>query len=168
MRDRKLLLMAVCVLNNLSLANLAGLASVQVVASDVVIQDNDSLLSSDLPGLQIVGGGVQVRQCQVLPTVSGFASLASVGEYFHVSENPAMTAISAAPSLVSVGGNLTIRDNPGLSTLSGLVSVATVGLDFTVRDNPLLPTCQAQALLAPIMVAGATTVQNNLADACGN
>jgi len=97
------------------LTHLAGLASLQAVAGNLVIIHASQLTDIDLPSLESVGGMVTIGKNDVLNTLAGLANLTSIGAlgtetYLHVGDNPNLapcwTWLIAAQTGVPCGRDL--------------------------------------------------------------
>ena len=77
---------------------------------DDVISDVGWIEIIDLPCLESVDGGLSIGNNPSLVSLGSLSSLATVGDYLDIHENPALNDV-VIPSLTHVGGWMAILDN---------------------------------------------------------
>ena len=114
-------------------ADLAQLDGVDCVSGDLVIT---GVSTSDLPALplSVVTGDVVIAGNPQLTSLSGLASLHSVGDMYLVQGNPQLADVSDLAHLDRVQ-NIRIVGNDGLVDLAGLSPISTLQADLHVEDN---------------------------------
>ena len=123
-----------------ALESLEGLRSLQVVASDVVIDSNGSL--SNVYGLQKlkkIGGLLAILQHSVLTDLTALESLEEVGTGIKIEDNLALQNMDSLQFIGAVSHSVTIRNNPKLKSLKGLTSLHDAGSKgLTIEGNHLI------------------------------
>ena len=155
-----------------------------VVTGDLVVDDQDWLVSLVLPCLVSVDGALTIREndhadlatveMPALVTVGGdldvddddslvtfdMPSLTTVGGHLDIYRNISLATFDMS-ALTTVGGYLEIESNASLGGLGGLPSLASVGGYLSIRGNPCLSQLEAVAFAEPISVHSYTDVSLN-------
>ena len=156
----------------------------EIVTGDLVVEDQDWLVSLELPCLASVDGRLNIKENDHASLTSvDMSSLTSVGGDLDIDANTSLTTFDM-PSLASVGGHLVIywnnplttfdmdnltatggyveiESNASLGSLDGLSSLTSVGGYLSIRGNPCLSQLEAVAFAEPISVHSYTDVSLN-------
>ena len=84
------------------------------------------------PGLQTIGGFLNIQQNAVLTHLGGLTSLTSVGSYLQSYQNALLGNVNGLDSLTSVGGDLIFYNNDALASFNGLAALQSVGGDIAI------------------------------------
>jgi hypothetical protein len=98
-------------------------------------QDSDVTGNMTFPNLVTVGGGLTLNDWRVaglpvacpLTSITGFASLISVGGTFRMYLTDYVTTIDAFPLLTTISGALAINDMRSLTTINRFPSLTSIG-----------------------------------------
>ena len=123
--------------NNTNLINTAGLASLNLVAGGLTIEENPKLTSTGGIGNNLNSVGVNSDGESIV--ITNNPALVDIGEWdiwkgevsggLTVEDNLVLAHLNGMSGLKSVGGGVTIRFNPVLSDISGLQNLNSVGKD---------------------------------------
>ncbi len=105
---------------------------ITIIAGDLVIRNNDALVTLDIRALERVFGRVIVTDNGALRDLSA-PNLVSVGDDVIIEDNDALVTIDLS-NLEEVGGDLAVNDNDSLEDLD-VGAVASVGGDLSITGN---------------------------------
>jgi hypothetical protein len=130
-------------LTGTTITNLNGLENLKIVDGDLLIANNDSLLSLEgLNSLDSVNNLI-IRNNLRLSNLDGLNNL-DYAYYFQLWENENLLNIHGLENLKHVESNFWIKDNPRLKNLIGLHNLDTVSSyyssPFTIENNDSLST----------------------------
>lgn len=132
-------------INYSSLQTLAGLNSLTSISEDLLIVDNEDLISMfGLFNLQSIGNELRVSDNISLQNMYGLSGLQSVRN-LEVSQNDVLTNLNALSNVTSSIDYLYIRNNAALTSLNGLQNVPAVNNQFRVSRNDVLSDISAVA-----------------------
>jgi hypothetical protein len=136
----------VVVANEADLAALAGVRAVQgslriegtslgavdlpelvAVGGDLMVWENDALVTLSLPALQHVAGSVSLYDDGALTSLQGLAELRTVGGDLSVNRMDGLVSLQGLESLRRVGGKLYVFHDVALASLQGLDNLELVG-----------------------------------------
>jgi hypothetical protein len=109
---------------SLALVELPELVS---VGGDLVVWENEELVTLSLPALQHVAGSVSLYDLESLTSLEGLSSLRTVGGDLSVNRMEGLASLQGLESLRRVGGKLYVFHDVGLTSLQGLDNLELVG-----------------------------------------
>lgn len=117
------------------ICNLKALCSLQSIAGDLIISDNEKTRLSTLEGLQgltSIGGDFTLDAD--IPSVEGLDNLKTIGGKLYISSGP--TNLVGLGKLESIGGALEVYE-AGLENFQGLNSLKTIGSRLSIYRAPV-------------------------------
>ena len=126
---------------NLSLTNQAQVNSFSYteVTGYLAIHGNDiTNLSQVASSIARVGDYLYIGDNPALITVNGFNSLTNVGGGFYVYRNTNLVSFSGFAALRETGDNIEFYRNPSLVSITGFNSLQTAGYSMEFSYNPVL------------------------------
>ena len=110
-----------------------------------------------LESLEYVGE-LNIRSQVDLRDISALANLEEVGEWLHISGNPALLSLHGLENVHTVG-RLSITHNDSLQSLDGLAGLERVYGDLTIRSNSGLSSAEIEAFVDRLDVDGAIQIE---------
>ena len=119
---------------------LQGLAALETIGADLVIDDNDELQSLDgLQKLQKIGHDLVIRGNLRLATLAKLEALTKVANGLLVADNQSLAQLKGLDQLTAVAHSVTIKGNSKLQSLDGLSALQDAGTKgITVQNNAQL------------------------------
>lgn len=149
----------VFLLFNKKMTDLSGLNGLSNVGGKLTIAGLDQLTSLNALSSLVSVGSVEIRDNDILPSLSGLGQLQSVSGDMEISVNQALLSLSGLENLQSVGGKLKIHVNPSLTDLNALQNLNTLGGDLELNHNLILPNLHGFGNLNT--VGGGMLINNN-------
>ena len=149
--------------------SLNSLGRLQTIQGSLIISCCPNLITIDgLNDLRTVDS-IDLYFNTNLTTISGFATIVTVGSYVRISQNPSLVTLSGFSALLSIGSYLEIDRNPALTTVAGLNSISSIrgnnllsGNALTIVYNPALIDLSFLATLTRITY-GTVRIEGNTA-----
>jgi hypothetical protein len=110
------------------ITNLNGLSGLSSIEGDLIIENNELLVSlSGFNNLSYIGGDLKIYDNDLLPNLNGLDDLVYVGGSLHIG------------TYVEIGAGVNFYGNPFLESLYGLNMLGSVGMDLIITANVILP-----------------------------
>ena len=110
-----------------------------VITGDVTIQESSSGDITNLDGLssiQTIAGNLYISNNNSLPNMNGLAELQTVEGEFYIYENPSLANMAGLGALSAIQGDFFyIGHNGNITNLSGLSSLTTIDAQLYVGYN---------------------------------
>jgi len=119
--------------------------------------------------LKSIGGGLGIKNADLLKNLSGLDSLAFIGDGLFINDNESLQTLSGLESLASINGALVIQDNVSLTDVTGLINIdANTIEDISIQFNDSLAICDVQSICNYLAGPNATVEINNNALGCNS
>jgi hypothetical protein len=119
--------------------------------------------------LKSIGGGLGIKNADLLKNLSGLDSLAFVGDGLFINDNESLQTLSGLESLASINGALVIQDNVSLTDITGIINIdASTIEDVSIQFNDSLAICDVQSICNYLAGPNATVEINNNATGCNS
>lgn len=142
---------------------------------NVTISGNNITNLSGLAKLQRIGGNLVLNNNRALIKLDGLKNLISIGGLLDISNNDALTSLSGLEKLAAVGGAIFIEENDALINLNGIQNIdpATIqstdtSPDLTISGNALLGGCAIVPVCQVLKLPGSTVKITNNASGCNS
>mgnify|MGYP001795601523 CR=1 FL=1 len=119
-----------------NITNLSSLSQINSIAGDLLILNNDELISLEgLDRVTAIQGSVNIAFNNILTDVQTLRSLNTLIGDLNINFNIGLQQIDTLEQLVAIGGNVNIGGNPQLQNLLGLESLASIGGTLDIFSN---------------------------------
>ena len=127
---------------NNALENLDGLESLEYVAGEMIIEDNDSLTNIDALSLLSEAAtdytfSIRIQRNPLLANLDGLVSITKITGGLIIHLNDSLADINGLSNLTEVGGWLHIAANPELTAVDGLRGLETVRALGLINNSTL-------------------------------
>ncbi len=122
---------------NHNLATAKGLAALERIGHDLVVDENSTLKALHTPLLKVVAHGVVIRHNPALESLAGLDRVETVTEAVRIIDNASLVDLSGLEALRDAGGQgLVVAENLRLATVVALAALQKSGIMLEIRANP--------------------------------